>query len=226
MKRSLLFLGILSLTAGAQVSAADLSWGDPTLDSGQFKVSGAVRSRYLHKDYVVGANEGSQNDDWRLTDIKLVLGYENPNWIAGADARCYQYDRLCDAIFLKKAWVGYKLSDQQKVTAGLQPVDFGFGEFWGSSYYETLLNTVGLEDIDNLGIKYKFADDKYNLTLGFYPTDGGNYKGTSKDSSRYSGNFVEADDLTTGTNIEEKICGLRGPLENLGLIKLKNFRPS
>lgn len=28
MKRSLLFLGILSLTAGTQVSAADLSWGD------------------------------------------------------------------------------------------------------------------------------------------------------------------------------------------------------
>ena len=133
-----------------------------------------------------------------------MLGYENPNWIAGADARCYQYDRLCDAIFLKKAWVGYKLSDQQRVTAGLQPVDFGFGEFWGSSYYETLLNTVGLENIDNLGIKYKFADDKYNLTLGFYPTDGGNYKGTSKDSSRYSGNFVEADDLTIGTNIKEK----------------------
>ncbi|EXG97435.1 phosphate-selective porin O and P family protein [Acinetobacter baumannii 1064293_45] len=181
MKRSLLFLGILSLTSGTQVSAADLSWGDPTLDSGQFKVSGAIRSRYLHKDYVVGANEGSQNDDWRLTDIKLVLGYENPNWIAGADARCYQYDHLCDAIFLKKAWVGYKLSDQQRVTVGLQPVDFGFGEFWGSSYYETLLNTVGLEDIDNLGIKYKFADDKYNLTLGFYPTDGGNYKGTAKD---------------------------------------------
>ncbi|MEX7477818.1 hypothetical protein AB0861_016770, partial [Acinetobacter baumannii] len=55
MKRSLLFLGILSLTSGTQVSAADLSWGDPTLDSGQFKVSGAIRSRYLHKDYVVGA---------------------------------------------------------------------------------------------------------------------------------------------------------------------------
>lgn len=226
MKRSLLFLGILSLTAGTQVSAADLSWGDPTLDSGQFKVSGAIRSRYLHKDYVVGANEGSQNDDWRLTDIKLVLGYENPNWIAGADARCYQYDRLCDAIFLKKAWVGYKLSDQQRVTAGLQPVDFGFGEFWGSSYYETLLNTVGLEDIDNLGIKYKFADDKYNLTLGFYPTDGGNYKGTSKDSSRYSGNFVEADDLTVGTNIEEKNMWIARASRKFELDKAQNFRPS
>lgn len=223
MKRSLLFLGILSLSAGVQVSAADLSWGDPTLDSGQFKVSGAVRSRYLHKDYVVGANEGSQNDDWRLTDIKLVLGYENPDWIAGADARCYQYNRLCDAIFLKKAWAGYKLSDQQRITVGLQPVDFGFGEFWGSSYYETLLNTVGLEDIDNLGIKYKFADDKYNLTLGFYPTDGGNYKGTSKDSSRYSGNFVEADDLATGTNIKEKNMWIARASRKFELDKTRNF---
>ncbi|MZY07471.1 hypothetical protein GUK58_15605 [Acinetobacter pittii] len=223
MKRSLLFLGILSLTAGVEASAADLSWGDPTLESGQFKVSGAVRSRYLHKDYVVDANEGSQNDDWRLTDIKLVLGYENPDWIAGADARCYQYDRLCDAIFLKKAWVGYKLSDQQRITAGLQPVDFGFGEFWGSSYYETLLNTVGLEDIDNLGIKYKFADDKYNLTLGFYPTDGGNYKGTSKDSSRYSGNFVEADDLMVGTNIEEKNMWIARGSRKFELDKAQKF---
>lgn len=223
MKRSLLFLGILSLTAGVEASAADLSWGDPTLESGQFKVSGAVRSRYLHKDYVVDANEGSQNDDWRLTDIKLVLGYENPDWIAGADARCYQYDRLCDAIFLKKAWVGYKLSDQQRITAGLQPVDFGFGEFWGSSYYETLLNTVGLEDIDNLGIKYKFADDKYNLTLGFYPTDGGKYKGTSKDSSRYSGNFVEADDLMVGTNIEEKNMWIARGSRKFELDKAQKF---
>ncbi|WP_416202093.1 hypothetical protein, partial [Acinetobacter sp. 1475718] len=29
MKRSLLFLGILSLTAGGEASAGGLSWGDP-----------------------------------------------------------------------------------------------------------------------------------------------------------------------------------------------------
>ncbi|GEM_PF-6657227 len=77
MKRSLLFLGILSLTAGVQVSAADLSWGDPTLDSGQFKISGAVRSRYLHKDYVVDANKASQKSMMicvsRAKGKKLVL---------------------------------------------------------------------------------------------------------------------------------------------------------
>ena len=223
MKKSVLFLSTLSLFAGSSVFAADLSWGNPALESGQLKLSGAIRTRFLDKDFVVKANEGSSNDDWKLSDIKLVLGYENPDWIASMDARCYQYDHLCDAIFLKKAWLGYKLSDQQRITVGLQPVDFGFGEFWGTSYYETLLNTVGLEDIDNLGIKYKFANDQYNLTLGFYPTDGGNYKGTSKDSSRYSGNFVEADDLTTGTNIEEKNMWIARASKKFELNKAQNL---
>ena len=204
MKRTLLFLGSIGLFSSMPMYAADLSIGDPSTDTGQLKLSGAIRTRYIHKDYVVEANEGSKNDDWQLADIKTVLIYENPDWIASLDLRCYQYHRLCDALFLKDAWAGYKISNQQRISVGFQSVDFGFGRLWGNSYYETLLNTVGLEDIQNLGMKYQFKDDQYNFILGFYPTDGGNYKGTSKDSSRYSGNFVEADDLTQGTDIDEK----------------------
>ena len=204
MKRTLLFLGSIGLFSSMPMYASDLSIGDPSTDIGQLKLSGAIRTRYIHKDYVVEANEGSKNDDWQLADIKTVLIYENPDWIASLDLRCYQYHRLCDALFLKDAWAGYKISNQQRISVGFQSVDFGFGRLWGNSYYETLLNTVGLEDIQNLGMKYQFKDDQYNFILGFYPTDGGNYKGTSKDSSRYSGNFVEADDLTQGTDIDEK----------------------
>ncbi len=204
MKRTLLFLGSIGLFSSMPMYAADLSIGDPSTDTGQLKLSGAIRTRYIHKDYVVEANEGSKNDDWQLADIKTVLVYENPDWIASLDLRCYQYHRLCDALFLKDTWAGYKISNQQRISVGFQSVDFGFGRLWGNSYYETLLNTVGLEDIQNLGMKYQFKDDQYNFILGFYPTDGGNYKGTSKDSSRYSGNFVEADDLTQGTDINEK----------------------
>lgn len=204
MKRTLLFLGSIGLFSSMPMYASDLSIGDPSTDIGQLKISGAIRTRYIHKDYVVEANEGSKNDDWQLADIKTVLVYENPDWIASLDLRCYQYHRLCDALFLKDAWAGYKISNQQRISVGFQSVDFGFGRLWGNSYYETLLNTVGLEDIQNLGMKYQFKDDQYNFILGFYPTDGGNYKGTSKDSSRYSGNFVEADDLTQGTDINEK----------------------
>lgn len=74
----------------------------------------------------------------------------------------------------------------------------------GSSYYETLMNTVGFEDVSALGLRYQINHDDYHLGLGFYPTDGGNYKGTSQDSSRYSPAFVKADDLTTGTYLEER----------------------
>lgn len=163
-----------------------------------------MRTRFLHKDYADQALQGTKNDDWKLADIKLVLGYENPNWIASIDTRCYQYESLCDAVFLKDAWAGYKFNEEQRLTAGLQFVDFGYDRLWGNSYYETILNTVGLEDIQNLGIKYRFNNDDYHVALGFYPRDGGNYKGTSKDSSRYSGNFVQADNLNEGTDIEEK----------------------
>ncbi|WOE31721.1 MULTISPECIES: hypothetical protein [unclassified Acinetobacter] len=195
---SLMLLGSSSLSY-----AADLSWGDPHAEAGQFSIAGAIRTRYQHKDFSDDANEGT-NGDWKLADLKLVLNYENPNWLAQTDVRCYQYDRLCDAVFLHSAWVGYKLNDQQTLSAGLQSTDFGFGRFWGSSYYETLFNTLGYEDVHNLGLRYKVKHQDYSFTLGFYPTDGGNFKGISKDSSRYTGNFVEADDLDQGTHIKER----------------------
>lgn len=204
MKRILFSLSLASLLFSSNSFAENLSWGDRNLQEGQFKISGAVRTRFLHKDYADQTLQGSKNDDWKLADIKLVLGYENPNWIASIDTRCYQYESLCDAVFLKDAWAGYKLNEEQRLTAGLQFVDFGYDRLWGNSYYETILNTVGLEDIQNLGIKYRFKNDDYHVALGFYPRDGGNYKGTSKDSSRYSGNFVQADNLNEGTDIEEK----------------------
>ncbi|MFV5455244.1 hypothetical protein [Acinetobacter towneri] len=184
-------------------ASGELSWGDKQADTGQLAISGAIRTRFQHKDFSDEASEG-KNNDWKLADLKFVINYENPKWLAQADTRCYQYDSLCDAVFLHSAWAGYKIDTQQTLSAGLQPVDFGFGRFWGSSYYETLFNTLGYEDVHNLGLKYQLKQQDIQLTLGFYPTDGGNFKGTSKDSSRYTGNFVEADNLNSGTNIEEK----------------------
>lgn len=203
MKNVWMCSSIIALLGSSLSHAEAFAWGDKQAEAGQLAVSGAVRTRYQYKDFADEASEGT-NGDWKLADLKLVLNYENPNWLAQSDVRCYQYDRLCDAVFLHSAWAGYKINDQQILSAGLQAVDFGFGRFWGSSYYETLFNTMGYEDVHNLGLKYQLKHPDYHLTLGFYPTDGGNFKGTSKDSSHYTGNFVEADDLEHGTHIQEK----------------------
>ena len=66
------------------------------------------------------------------------------------------------------------------------------------------IKETGRKELDKGIWKYQFKNQDYRLALGFYPQDGGNYKGSSKDSSRYSGNFVTADDLNSGTDLEEK----------------------
>ncbi len=203
MNKSVLLLTTSIIFSSSSLWASDLSWGDPHENLGEIKLSGAIRTHFYSKDYQEKANEG-QNNLWRLADIRLVLDYENPDWLASIDGRCYRYDQLCDAVFLRHAWIGYKLNDEQRISLGLQPINFGLGEFWGSSYYETLMNTVGFEDVSNLGIQYQLHHDDYHASLAFYPSDGGNYKGTSKDASRYTPNFVESDDLTTGTHLKEK----------------------
>lgn len=54
-------------------------------------------------------------------------------------------------------------------------------------------------------MKYDFNDGTNEAQLAFYPTDGGTYRGKSKDSSRFSINPVNADDsVPQGTNTKEK----------------------
>ncbi|MEI1413285.1 hypothetical protein VUS17_34540, partial [Pseudomonas aeruginosa] len=65
--------------------------------------------------------------------------------------------------------------------------------------------SAGWEDVHNLGVKYDFNDGINEAQLAFYPTDGGTYRGKSKDSSRFSINPVNADDsVPQGTNTKEK----------------------
>lgn len=224
MRKIIALIGLSTALISTLTPAGTLHIGNADTATGKLDISGAVRTRYLYKDYADSANEGSANGDWKLADIKLVVAYENPDWIASMDTRCYQYERLCDAIFLKDAWLGYKFSDQHRLNVGLQSVDFGYARLWGNSYYETILNTVGIEDIQNTGIKYQYNDDKNHITLGFYPRDGGNYKGPTKDSSRYSGNFVQADDLSTGTDIEEKNMWIGRISRNISINSEQNFK--
>ncbi|MEX7539474.1 hypothetical protein AB0862_000085, partial [Acinetobacter baumannii] len=97
------------------------------------------------------------------------------------------------------------INDNSKIIAGLNPVPFGLGRFWGNTYYLGIANSAGWEDVHNLGVKYDFNDGINEAQLAFYPTDGGTYRGKSKDSSRFSINPVNADDsVPQGTNTKEK----------------------
>lgn len=185
----------------AQLSYSGFEFGDKESTLGQIAVGGALRGKYVYDHYSTPSSS-----KFSFSDAVLKINYDSPNIIGYLDYRIYEnYGHLGDASWLTDAWVGYKINTENKVIAGLNPVPFGLGSFWGNTFYLGIGNSMGLEDVHNLGVNYQFKTDQYQIDLAYYPTDGGNYKGQSKDSKRYSINLVNADDyVKDGTNSKEK----------------------
>ena len=190
----------ISLLAFSAYTHAAIELGDASSPQGQLGIGGAIRAKYQYKDFTGDSNDSKLE----FADAKLVMDYTSPHWLARIDYRCYQNQQLCDLSTLVDAWVGYKIDEQQQMIAGVNTIPFGMAQYWGNTYYEGLMYTVGLEDTHNLGIKYQYQSPQNELQLGFYPSDAGNYTGDSVDSSRFHANMVKADDLSSGTNTQEK----------------------
>ncbi len=192
---------IASSIAISQWGYAGLTFGDKESTAGQVDIGGAIRGKYVYDDY-----SDPTTSKFSFSDAILRIDYESNKIIGHLDYRAYEYyGHLGDASWLTDAWVGYKIDDKNKVIAGLNPVPFGIDRFWGKTFYLGMGNAMGLEDVHNLGLKYQHKTESNQLDLAFYPTDGGNFQGHSKDSRRYSINMVNADDyVVNGTNTKEK----------------------
>lgn len=173
---------------------------DVALDgSGKLDISGAIRGKYQYRDFA-----RFDKNKLEFVDSRLIINYSSPTWLAYSDYRCYRTEELCDLNLLVDAWVGYQLNPQQQLSVGMMPVPFGPGQYWGNTYYEGNAYYLGLEDTHNPGLKYQYKTANNELSVGFYPQDGGNYAGQSNDASRFSANLVQADNLDSGTYIKEK----------------------
>lgn len=201
MKKSYLQLTLVTaLTSMITPSYAGISFGDSNADSGKLTVSGYVRANYQDKDY----GEPASEHKIRFDAAQLKLDYERGKLFGHAEYRCYQYDTLCDFSTLIDAYAGYHLNETDQVVAGMQAIPFGPGRFWGNSLYGSINTTAGLEDVHNLGLNYHFElPSATKFDVGYFATDAGHYEGTTKDSGRYSANYVSSDDITK-SDIEEK----------------------
>lgn len=201
MKRQYLSscVGLISISM-ALPCFAGFTFGDAKTDTGALTISGYVRANYQDKNY------GSDNDHkLQFNAAKLALDYDSPQWFGHAEYRCYQYSTLCDFSTLVDAYAGYRFTDKQTLTLGLQPVPFGIGRFWESSLYGGINNTMGLEDAHNLGANYHHEIGSTKIDLGYFATDGGHYTGDSRDSARYTANFVKTSDPTQSTLNEKNM---------------------
>ncbi|OTG63443.1 hypothetical protein [Acinetobacter silvestris] len=181
-------------------SFAGVTFGDPQSELGALTVSGAVRANYQDKHYGEPASDQKVKFDAAI----LRLGYESPDWFGQAEYRCYQYDTFCDFSTLVSGYMGYRLNSTDNISVGLQPIPFGPGRYWDSSFYAGINNTMGLQDALNLGVNYHVEmPSATKVDLAYFATDGGNYHGESKDAARYTGNMVTSSDPLK-TDLNEK----------------------
>ncbi len=193
---------LTTLVAGLGSGCALAADGDGTL-----KIGGALRARY---DYTF---DNPQNvSKLSLDTFRLDVNYDSPGLYGSAQYRfyggAYPYDYTSQVgriNFPAFAWLGYKLSEQTRVVAGLQQLPFGLMPYASSTFYQTLVNNIGLEDVHDLGVKVQHQWGAMDFQFGFYPRDGGSWAGTSRDGARYSVNVARADTgLAGGSSNQER----------------------
>ncbi|GBL53788.1 signal peptide protein [Pseudomonas citronellolis] len=142
----------------------------------------------------------------------LTADYHSDTWIAAAkyrfygDAYPYEYtDRVGDIAFAEYAWVGYKFSAQRQVQVGQTPIPFGLLPYFGSTFFETLGNVIGLEDTQDIGVKYLQNSAGWDLQAAYYPIPAEQGRGTSRGGRTYGTSVATADDyVVDGSDNHER----------------------
>lgn len=224
MKKAYIKIGMGIFVASlALPTMADITIGDPKSELGALTFSGALRANYQDKDYVAPAS-GDRKIKFNAGIFRL--GYESPDWFGKAEYRCYQYDTLCDFSTLVYGYAGYTINPTDNITVGLQPIPFGPSRFWDSSFYGSINNTMGLQDASNLGVNYHFElASATKVDLAYFATDGGDYKGSSKDAARYTANLISSSDPTK-TDLQEKNMWMARVNQDLNFLNNEDLKVS
>jgi hypothetical protein len=125
-----------------------------------------------------------------IDTVMLSARYDSDSWIDAARYRFYgkeypyQYVRhFGDIQFAEYAWIGYRFDPGKQLQVGLNQVPFGLQPYYSSTFYETIGNVLGLEDVWELGAKYVQDVDDWNVQFGYYARTAWPGHGTSNGST-------------------------------------------
>ncbi|WP_395337409.1 hypothetical protein WBP06_22755 [Novosphingobium sp. BL-8H] len=182
----------------------------------KLNIGAALRGRYdLRFNDVDGAGQRRTSNHLSFDTLALTADYDSAKFFGAAQYRFYGASFLYgknggyegypgEVQFLMYAYAGAKLSKEDSVTVGVQPVPFD-DRYWGSSILDDLGFVYGMEEVYNLGIKYKRQTSNLRAELGFFPGSGPAVMGISRDAARYSTNIARADSyVPNGSQNDER----------------------
>jgi hypothetical protein len=193
-----LFLGLFSIGFHAKAMEADeeVDVLDPLIEKLQwnnFKLGGWMRWEYRWKDY---GEEDTGPGDFDFNGVAISPSYKSERLKGDASYRFYRYEDDNDwTTFLEYAYLAYLHDEENELYAGIHRVPFGNLPYSSFNFFLSIGWLVGLEDDNDLGVKYIKNADHLNLQLAYYLTDEGHYTGRSDDSARYSADPVKEGDI-------------------------------
>lgn len=152
---------------------------------------------------VGGSGQRRTSSHLSFDTVALTADYDSDRFFGAAQYRFYGASFIYgknggyegypgEVQFLMYAYAGAKLGKQDSVTVGVQPVPFD-DRYWGGSILDDLGFVYGMEEVYNLGIKYRKQTSDLRVELGFFPGSGPAVMGISRDGARYSTNIARAD---------------------------------
>lgn len=142
----------------------------------------------------------------------LTADYRSDSWIGAAKYRFYggdypygYTDKVGDIAFAEYAWIGYRFTPQQQLQVGQTPIPFGLQPYFGSTFFESLGNVIGLEDTQNIGLKYLQRHDSWDIQAAYYPLTAEQGRGSSRGGRTYGTTVATADDyVSDGSDNRER----------------------
>jgi len=193
-------VGILEeqIASAADMGPSKITPGDlfPVLEG--LTIGGAIRANYTIGDYPNGdgPSRGGEGGNFGLDTFRINADYSYDNYVAKFEYRWYNGYNM-----LHTGWLGYNFEDDSQLQVGINRVPFGPGPYGVSqSWLFDQHYYVGLSDDMDLGAKYSTSKGDWSFDLAYYYSDEGNWRGSSRDSARYSYDVVDE----TGDGYEER----------------------
>jgi len=143
------------------------------------ELGGAVRVNYSYKEYDEQSKETLGNVDFEL--FRLNVSSEIGQFKLFAQYRWYS-----EFSVPEYAYMSFNVTDNSELQLGLNKVPFGVLPYSSFGYWESILYHLGLEDDNDLGLKYSYVDPLWQIDLGFYK----NAELNSANHARYSFDVV------------------------------------
>ena len=130
----------------------------------KLKIGGALRFNYNYSDWKPESRNRGGELDFDVFRLNVNASYKKID--LAVDYRFYPPSS--GGCMLREGWIGYRFNDSHRLQIGLTTVPFGILPYTGNNYFFNLNYYAGLEDDADMGIKYLFRKDRWELSLAYF----------------------------------------------------------